>query len=731
MSVEKETPMTNKKRSAGLALAAGLLCAPGAGAGDDTTAAGSNPLLAPWSGNYGGVPAWDQGSPERYKQALPLAIEARQKEIDAIVAQTAAPSFENTIAAMERSGHVLERVQAMFDVMTSNMSTDEYEALNVEIAPKLAEAVDRITFNEALFARIKTLYDTRAKHGLTPEQSRLLVRTYEEFTRAGAGLPQAKRDRVSANNQQLAGLFAEFQNKVLADENTWTVLDTEADLAGLPGSVAAAAKAAADGRKLEGKWAIVNTRSSVDPFLTSSSRRDLREKVWRKFVNRGDNGDTNDTNKTITDIVRLRAERAKLLGFASHAHWRMQDTMARDPRKAMDLMLRVWKPAVGRVHEEVADMQKIADSEGGNFKIAPWDYKYYAEKVRKQRFDLDQAELKPYFELGHIIDGALWCAGQLYDLQFKDITGQVPVFHPDMRVWEVHNSKDNRFVGLFYGDYFARAGKRSGAWETEYRAHEKFDGLKTPLVSNNNNFVKGAPGEPVLISLDDAETLFHEFGHAIHALLSQVNYPGLGETPRDFVEYPSQINEHWVLTREVLDKFARHYKTGEAMPQALIDKVQRSRKFNQGFATVEYLASAIVDMELHLLPDGKVDPDAFERETLQKIGMPAEIVMRHRTPQFNHLFTSDGYSAGYYSYLWSEVMDADTWTVFTEKGAFDRATADKFRTQLLEVGNSVDLTDAFRAFRGRGPDVEALLEQRGLVSKSGGGAGKSTGAQSR
>ncbi len=722
--------MTNKKRSAGLALAAGLLCAQGANAADETAAAATNPLLTPWAGNYGGVPTWDQGSPERYKQALPLAIVLRQNEIDAIVAQTAAPTFENTITAMERAGRVLERVEAMFDVMTNNMSTDEYEALNVEVAPKLAEAVDRITFNEGLFARIRTLYETRAKQDLTAEQSRLLVRTYEDFTRAGAGLSQAKRDRISAINQELAGLFAAFQNKVLADENTWTVLDTEADVAGLPASVAASAKAAADERKLAGKWAIVNTRSSVDPFLTSASRRDLREKVWGKFINRGDNGDANDTNKVIADIVRLRAERAKLLGYASHAHWRMQDTMAHDPRKAMDLMLRVWKPAVGRVHEEVTDMQKIVDSEGGGFKIAPWDYKYYAEKVRKQRYDLDQAAIKPYFELGHMIDAALWCSGQLYDLQFKDITGQVPVFHPDMRVWEVRNSKDNRFVGLFYGDYFARAGKRSGAWETEYRAHEKFDGLTTPLVSNNNNFVKGAAGEPVLISLDDAETLFHEFGHALHALLSDVNYPGLGETPRDFVEYPSQINEHWVLTREVLDKFARHYQTGEAMPQALIDKVQQSRKFNQGFATVEYLASAIVDMELHLLPDGKVDPDAFERETLKKIGMPAEIVMRHRTPQFNHLFTSDAYSAGYYSYLWSEVMDADTWTVFAEKGPFDRATADKFRHQLLEVGNSVDLAAAFRGFRGRDPDVGALLEQRGFVSPAG-GAGKSTGAQSR
>lgn len=724
--------MTNMKRSAGLALAAGLWCAQGAGAADEAAPAGAgNPLLTPWAGNYGGVPAWADASPERFKAALPAAIAARQAEIDALTAQAAAPTFENTIAALERSGRTLQRVEAMFDVMTNNMSNDEYEALNVEMAPKLAEAADKITFNPALFARVRTLYDGRKQQKLTAEQLRLVERTYEEFKRAGAGLPAAKSERISAINQELAGLFAEFQNRVLGDENAWTVLDTEADLAGLPASVVAGAKAAADERKLDGKWAIVNTRSSVDPFLTFSSRRDLREAVWRKFVNRGDNGDAHDTNKIIADIVRLRAERAKLLGYPSHAHWRMSDTMARDPKKATALMLQVWKPAVARVHEEVADMQKIADSEAGKIKIAPWDYRYYAEKVRKQKFDLDQAQLKPYFELGHMIDAAFWCAGQLYDLNFKDITGQVPVFHPDMRVWEVTDSKSGRFVGLFYGDYFARAGKRSGAWETEYRAREKFDGPVTPLVSNNNNFVKGAPGEPVLISLDDAETLFHEFGHAIHALVSEVNYPSFGEIPRDFVEFPSQINEHWVLTRPVLDKFARHYQTGAAMPQELIDKVQRSRKFNQGFATVEYLASAIVDMELHLLPDGKVDPDAFERTTLTRIGMPSEIVMRHRTPQFNHLFTSDAYSAGYYSYLWSEVMDADTWTVFEEKGVFDRATADKYRHDLLEVGNSVDLTEAFRAFRGRDPDVGALLRQRGLVTETGGGAGKTTGAQSR
>jgi peptidyl-dipeptidase Dcp len=714
--------MKRTQRLVTLALAIGLAPATLGGA---MAATATNPLLAPWTGGYGGVPAWEAGNPENYKAALLSGIETRAREIDAIANSQDKPTFDNVIVAMERAGRDLDRVERMFAVMTDNMSTDAYEALNMEIAPKLAAAIDEITFNEKLFARIKTLYDGRASLKLEKDQLRLLERTFEQFTRAGAGLPAAKRDRVSAINQELAALFADFQKRVVADENTWIVLEKEADYAGLPASMVASSKAAADERGLSGKGIVVNTRSSADPFLTFSSRRDLREKVWRNFTNRGDNGNENDTNGLIAQIVALRAERAKLLGYETHAHWRMQDTMAHDPRKANDLVMRVWTPAVARVREEVADMQKIVDAEGGKFKIAPWDYKYYAEKVRKQRFDLDQAELKPYFELNKMIDAAFWASGQLYDLAFTEVTGKVSVWHPDVRVWEVRNSKTGKDHGLFYGDYFARAGKRSGAWQTGYRTYEAFDQPITPLVSNNNNFVKGAPGEPILISLDDAETLFHEFGHALHEYLSECRYPSLSDTPRDFVEYPSQINEHWVLTREILDRFARHSETGAAMPQELIDKVQKSRKFNQGFATVEYLGSAIVDMEIHTRADGKIDPDKFERDTLKRIGMPEEIVMRHRTPQFNHLFTSDGYSAGYYSYLWSETMDADTWAMFETAGAWDRKTADAFRKHILAVGNSVDLAESFRALRGRDPDVNALLKQRGFPASATEGASSS------
>jgi peptidyl-dipeptidase Dcp len=471
---------------------------------------------------------------------------------------------------------------------------------------------------------------------------------------------------------------------------------------------------------------IVNTRSSVDPFLTFSTRRDLREKVWRAFVNRGDNGGANDTNQVIAQIVKLRADRAKLLGFPTHAHWRMDDTMARDPAKAQQLMLQVWKPAVARVREEVADMQKIANTEAKTraqrITIEPWDYRYYAEKVRKAKYDLDQNEIKPYFELNNMIAASYWTAEKLYGLTFKEITGQVPAFHPDVRVYEVTDTTDGKILGLLYRDDFARAGKRSGAWQSTYQAHENFTGVQTKVIaSNNNNFVKGAPGEPVLISLDDAETLFHEFGHAIHALVSEAKYPGLSSTPRDYVEFPSQVLENWVLQRPVLDRFAKHYQTGQPMPQSLVQKIDAASTFNQGFATVEYLGSALVDMELHMRPDGVVDPDRFERETLTRIGMPKEIVMRHRLPQFNHLFTSDAYSAGYYSYLWSDTMAADAWAAFEEKGdPFDPELARRMRQYILAPSNSYDRAEAFRQFRGRDPDVNALLKSRGFPTSGGG-----------
>lgn len=696
------------------------------------TPAAASPLLAPWSGAYGGVPPFDRVRPELFPAAFQRGIDLQAREIAAIVADPAAPTFANTFVPLENVGRELDRVGTLFGVMTSNMNSPAYQALDTDWSPKLQAAYDQITFNEGLFRRVKAVHDNRARANLTPEQRRVVERSYRAFVRNGAQLNAAQKAELGRINQQLAGLFTEFGNKVLADENSWVVLNSQADLAGLAESTIASAKAAADERKLPGKWAVVNTRSSVDPFLTQSTRRDLREKVWRAFVNRGDNGDANDTDATIAKIVKLRADRARLLGFPSHAHWRMDDTMAKDPKQAMELMRRVWPPAAARVREEVADMQQVANREGAKITIEPWDYRFYADKVRKAKYDLDQNEIKPYFELNNMIAASYWTAERLYGLTFKEITGRVPTFHPDVRVYEVTDKASGKTLGLLYRDDFARPGKRSGAWQSTYRGHETFTGRETTvLASNNNNFVKGAPGEPVLISLDDAETLFHEFGHAIHALVSTVNYPSLGNTPRDYVEFPSQVLENWVLTRPVLDRFMKHYKTGQPMPQALVAKIEAAEKFNQGFATVEYLGSALVDMDIHMRPDGVIEPDAFERQALTRIGMPKEIVMRHRLPHFNHLFTSDGYSAGYYSYLWSDVMAADAWAAFEEKGdPFDPELARKMRRFILEPGNATDRAQAYRQFRGRDPVVDALLEQRGFpTGGTAARAGASAGAK--
>jgi peptidyl-dipeptidase Dcp len=681
-----------------------------------TAIAQQDPLLAPWTGPYGGVPPWDKLNVAGFGKAFETGLALLLAEVDVIAENPEPPTFQNTLVPLEDAGRHSDRAQTLFSILTNNLSTPEAQAVDREWSPKISTAYDKITFNDKLFSRVAAIHDGPDKARLTPEQQRLVDLNYDRFVRAGAKLSPDDKAKVGKINEELAGLFTDFGNKVLADENTWTVIESKKDLAGLSPSLVSNYKAAADERNLPGKWAIVNTRSSVDPFLAASSRRDLREKVWKAFKNRGDNGGENDTNAIIARIVKLRADRAKLLGFPTHAHWRMADTMAVDPEKAKTLMMRVWPAAVARVAEEVKDMERIAKRDNLKLPFEPWDYLYYAEKVRKAKYNLDQEELKPYFELNNMTAGAFYMAEQLYGLTFTEITGTVPVFLEGVRVWEVKDKATGAHVGLFYGDYFARKGKRSGAWASGYRGHETFTGKTiTPITSNNNNFVKGAAGEPILISLDDARTLFHEFGHAIHALVSEVNYPGLGTTPRDFVEYPSQVHEMWVLTRPILDKFGRHYKTGKPMPEALVKKVDASSKFNQGYTTVEYLSSAIVDMELHTRPDGVVDPDAFERETLQKIGAPKEVAMRHRLPQFNHLFTSDSYSAGYYSYLWSEVMDADTREAFVAAGnVFDPTVAGKMRKFILAPGNSTDRAEAYRQFRGRDPDVTALLKKRGF-----------------
>ena len=680
-----------------------------------------NPLLAKWEGPYGGIPPFDRVQIPLFKPALEAAMAEQLAEIQRIANDPAPPDFENTIVALERSGESLDRVSTLYGVWGATMSTPDYQAVQREMAPRLAAFSDQITQNEALFKRIEAVYNSPAKAKMTPEQQRLAWLYYTNFVRAGARLSPEAKKRLSQINQQLAGLFTKFSQNVLAEEtDQFIVLKSEEELAGLPQSLRDAAAAAAESKKQPGTWVIMNTRSSIDPFLTYSDRRDLREKAWRMFINRGDNGGEHDNNAIITQILQLRAERAKLLGYKTHAHWRLENSMAKTPEKAMELMEAVWKPAVARVHEEVADMQALADKEGAKIKIEPWDYRYYMEKVRKAKYDLDQNEIKPYLQLEKLREGIFWVAGELFNFNFTPVTN-VPVAHPDVRVWEVTDKTTKKHIGLWYFDPYARAGKRSGAWMNAYRTQERVNGEITTIVSNNSNFVKGKAGEPVLISWDDATTMFHEFGHALHGLNSNVNYPSLSGTavPRDYVEFPSQLLEHWLSTPEVLQKFALHYQTGKPIPQELVDKIKRSATFNQGFATVEYLSAALIDMKLHLAGDQKIDPDAFERETLAQLGMPKEIVMRHRTPQFLHVFSSDGYSAGYYSYLWSDVLTADAFGAFVEgKGPYDRAVADRLRKYVFSVGNTVDPAEAYRAFRGRDPKIDALMKKRGFATKS-------------
>jgi len=675
-----------------------------------------NPLVAEWSGPFGGVPAFDKVKVADFKPALEEAMAEQLAEIDKIANNSEPPSFENTIAAMERAGSKMERVSTIYFIWSGNMKDAAFAAVEREMAPKFAALGDKITQNENLFKRIEAVYNSPEKQKLTSEQQRLVWVRYTNFVRAGARLNAEQKARLSQINQQLASLFTKFGQNLLKDENEQYVhLRSESELSGMSQSYKDAAASAAASKKVDG-WIVSNTRSSVDPFLTYSERRDLREKVWKMFVNRGDGGGATDNNATITEILQLRAERAKMLGYQTHAHWRLENAMAKTPERAMELLEAVWTPVVERVKEEVRDMQALADKEGAKITIEPWDYRYYMEKVRKERYDLDANEVKQYLQLDKIRDAMFFVAGELFNFTFSPVKN-VPVFHPDVTVWEVKDKTSGKHVGLWYFDPYARDGKRSGAWMNAYRSQERMDKPITTIVSNNSNFVKGKPGEPVLISWDDASTMFHEFGHALHGLSSDVTYPTLSGTnvARDYVEFPSQLLEHWLSTPQVLQKYAVHYQTGKPIPQSLVDKIEKSATFNQGFATTEYLSSALIDMKLHLAGSQLIDPDKFERETLASLGMPRELVMRHRTPQFAHAFGSDGYSAGYYSYLWSDVITADSFGAFTEgKGPYDKAVGKKLVKNIFSVGNTIDPAEAYRNFRGRDPKVEALMKKRGF-----------------
>jgi peptidyl-dipeptidase Dcp len=677
-----------------------------------------NPLLAEWTGAHGGAPRFDRIQVDAFKAAIMEGMEAQRGEIAAIAGNSAPPTFDNTFAALDDSGRPLKRAAQIFQIYTSTMNDKRTQAIETELAPLLSAFRDEVVQNEALFERLKAAYAARADASLSSEQQRLAEVVYTHFVRQGAALGKAEKARLKEINQRLASLFTTFRQNELADEeNHALVIDDEADLEGLPQNLRAAAAGAAEAKGQKGKWIFSNTRSSIEPFITYSSRRKLREKGWRMWIMRGDNPGPHDNKPLITEILQLRAERARHLGFASHAHWVLDNNMARTPAAAMALLLKVWPAAVARAREEIADMQAVADSEGAGIRIEPWDYRYYAQKVRKAKYDLDQIETSQYLQFEKIRAAMFWTAKELYGLDFVKLD-DLPVYHPDVGVYEVQ--RDRERVGLCYFDPYARAGKKSGAWMSAYRSQERFSAEITPVVSNNTNFVKARAGEPVLISWDDALTMFHEFGHALHGLNSSVGYPSLAGTSvkRDFVEFPSQLNEHWLPTAEVLNAFALHHETGRPIPADLVAKIDKAKNFNQGFATVEYLAAAIYDMKIHLAatPERKIDPGAFEQQTMAEIGCPSAIVMRHRPTHFGHIFASDAYSAGYYVYIWADTLTADAFEAFNEAGGpYDKAVAKRYCQTILSVGNSVPPDEAYRRFRGRDVDTDALMRERGFA----------------
>ncbi len=683
----------------------------------DDGAPTDNVLLAEWTGPYGGVPAFDQMDLEAVKPALETGMDRQLAEIDAIATNPDPPSFENTILAMERAGDDLDRGGTYWGIWSGNLSSPEFREIQQEMAPKIAEFQSKITQNKDLFERIRAVYESGEMESLRPDEQRLVWLIYDGFARNGATLEGEAKDRYAAINQRLAELHTQFSNNVLADEEGYVLYLAEDQLGGLPDSLVRAAAAAATERDHEGEYAVTNTRSSMDPFLTFSNERDLREKVWKTYYSRGDNGDEHDNNAIIAEILQLRDERVGLLGYDNYAQWQLENRMAKTPERAMELMETVWPAAVGRVHEEVAEMQAVADAEGAGLTIEPWDYRYYAEKVRKAKYDLDSDEVKQYLQLAKLREAMFFVAGELFDFEFVPVPeGTVPVFHEDVKVWEVKKASTGDNVGVWYLDPYARQGKRSGAWATSYRSHETFDGPKNVLASNNSNFIKGAPGEPVLISWDDATTLFHEFGHALHYLSSNVAYPTLNGGVRDYTEFQSQLLERWLTTDPVIEGYLVHHETGEPIPDALVAKIKKAENFNQGFATAEYLASALLDMKYHTTDPSDLDPDAFERDTLADLGMPHEIVMRHRSPQFGHIFSGEGYAAGYYGYMWADVLTADAAEAFVEApgGFYDKELASKLVEHLFAVRNAVDPADAYRAFRGRDAEMEALMRDRGF-----------------
>ncbi|HUH29230.1 M3 family metallopeptidase [Gelidibacter sp.] len=676
-----------------------------------------NILLQEWTGPYDGVPAFDQMNVKDVKEAVEKGMELGLKDIEKIANNPEPPTFENTIVELERSGKDLTRVFTYYGILSSNMSSPEFRDLQAELAPKLSDYNSKISQNEKLFQRIKAVYDASQTTPLEADQQRVVDLTYKSFEMNGANLDAEKKKRYAEINKELSSIYTKFSNNVLHDEENYVTYLNEDQLGGLSESfVKSAAKIASD-KGQDGKYVVTNTRSSIDPFLTYSTERELRKQVWTNYYSRGDNGDEYDNKDLIAKILQLRKERVGLMGYDNYAEWRLQDRMAKTPENAMDLMMAVWPAAIARVKEEVTDMQVVANEIGDKITIEPWDYRYYAEKVRQKKYDLDSEEVKQYLQLDKLTQALFYTAGRLFNYDFTPVPeGSVPVFHDDVKVWDVTDKDSGKHIGLWYLDPFAREGKRSGAWATTYRSHTTYDGEETVLASNNSNFVKPAPGEPVLVSWDDATTFFHEFGHALHFFSSNVKYPTLNGGVRDYTEFQSQLLERWLSTDEVINQFLVHYKTGEPIPAALVEKIKNAATFNQGFGTTEYLASALIDMKLHLADPENIDIAKFERETLNEMKMPKELVMRHRTPHFGHVFSGEGYATAYYGYMWADVLTADASEAFKDApgGFYDKELSEKLVKYLFAPRNSMDPAEAYRLFRGRDAKIEALMRDRGF-----------------
>ena len=619
---------------------------------------------------------------------------------------------------MERAGKELDRAYAYYGILSGNMSTPEFRAIQAELAPLFSEFRSKITQNEKLFQRIKTVYEASMENPLPADQQRVVELIYISFAMNGAELDAEKKATYAAINKKLSSLYTKFSNNVLHDEENYVTYLNEEQLGGLSqGYIKSAARIATD-KGHEGKYAITNSRSSMDPFLTYSTERELRKQVWTNYYSRGDNNDEYDNKKIIAEILKLRRERVELLGHKNYAEWRLQDRMAKTPENAMGLMEAVWPAAISRVGEEVDDMQALAYANGDNIIIEPWDYRFYAEKVRKEKYDLNSEEVKQYLQLDQLTEAMHHVAGKLFNYTFSPVPeGSVPVFHEDVKVWEVTDKSSGENIGLWYLDPYAREGKRSGAWANTFRSHTTFDGKKNVLATNNSNFVKPASGEALLVSWDDATTFFHEFGHALHFFSSNVKYPTLNGGVRDYTEFQSQLLERWLSTDEVINNYLIHNKTGEPMPPELVAKIKKASTFNQGFSTTEYLASAIMDMKLHLADPTNIDIEVFERETLEDLNMPKELPMRHRTPHFGHVFSGEGYATAYYGYMWADVLTSDASEAFAQApgGFYDEEMSAKLVEYLFAPRNSIDPAEAYRLFRGRDAKIEALMNDRGFI----------------